>query len=251
MNSNKNYFINICKKKISLKKCLKYLDKKTFFNHKHNYPIIIFYHGSKYDSQIFRNKIKNINKKTEFRFHKLKSNLPSHIKKEDLFWNLKDNKYAKSFKGRIQYLHANYFWNNFMNYEELKEFKYLMRIDDDSWFKNSIDFDFFDKLKESECLFGTGYTWKVSQNLFETRTNLFKWIKYYVEKYNIEIMDKRLEKVLIVKMRTIYFIRWNGIVVIAISMIEKCLKQKVGKHIMMNLIKLLVDIDTDGETVKS
>ena len=25
-----------------------------------------------------------------------------------------------------------------MNYEELKEFKYLMRIDDDSWFKTQL-----------------------------------------------------------------------------------------------------------------
>ena len=192
MKNNKRCIFLISARKNLLKKCLTYLDSN--YNHKHNYPIIIFYHGFKYDSPIFRNKIKNINKKTEFRFHKLKTDLPSNVTKKDLFWNLKNNKYAKSFKGRIEYLHANYFWNNFMNYEELKEFKYLMRIDDDSWFKNSINFDFFDKLKDSECLLGTGYTWKVSKNSFETRTNLFKWIKNYIEKYNIEIKDKKLEK---------------------------------------------------------
>ena len=192
MNDNKRCIFLISARKNLLIKCLTYLDYN--YNNKHNYPIIIFYHGSKYDNPTFRNKIKSINKKTEYRFHKLKTKLPSNVRKKDLFWNLENNKYAKNFKGRIEYLHANYFWNNFMNYEELKEFKYLMRIDDDSWFKNSINFDFFDELNNSNCLFGTGYTWKISQNSFETRTNLFKWIKYYIHKHNIEIKDKKLEK---------------------------------------------------------
>ena len=81
-----------------------------------------------------------------------------------------------------------------MNFEQLKEFEYLMRIDDDSWFKNSINFDFFDEIDNSDSFLGTGYTWKTSKNPVETRTNLFKWIKYYVEKYEIKIKDKRLEK---------------------------------------------------------
>lgn len=191
MKKNRRCIFLVSARKDLLNECLTYLNKN--YNNKHNYTTIIFYFGDKYDSPKFRNIIKNINRKTEYRFHKLKKSLPSHIKNKDLFWNLKDNKYAKNFKGRIEYLHANYFWNNFMNYEELKEFNYLMRIDDDSWFRNLIDFDFFDELHKNQCLFGTGYVWSNSQNSFETRTNLFDWIKYYIEKYNIEVKDKKLE----------------------------------------------------------
>ena len=55
-----------------------------------------------------------------------------------MFWNL-PNAYAANFgRQRLGYLHANHFWNNFMNYSELDEFDYMMRIDDDSWFNRRL-----------------------------------------------------------------------------------------------------------------
>ena len=176
-----------------LKDCLKYLDQS--YNKKFNYPILIFYHGNIYDDEIFRDSIKSINLKTEYRFHKINSKLPSNIKEKDLFWNL-DNPYAKSFKGRIGYLHANYFWNNFMNFEELNDFDYLMRIDDDSWFKEQLDFDFFEELDNKNGLYGTAYTWQNNQRALYTQYNLSNWIKNYVKKNNLKIRDKQLREAL-------------------------------------------------------
>ena len=176
-----------------LKDCLKYLDQN--YNKKFNYPILIFYHGKIYDNQVFRKSIRSINPQTEYRFHKIHSKLPSNIKEKDLFWNL-DNPYAKSFKGRIGYLHANYFWNNFMNFEELNDFDYLIRIDDDSWFKEQLNFDFFEELDNKNGLFGTAYTWQNNQRASYTQYNLFNWIRNYVKKNNLKILDKQLREAL-------------------------------------------------------
>ena len=187
---NKKCIFLISARKKLLKTCLYYLNQN--YNENYNYPILIFYHGNKYDSYKFRESIRKINKKTQFRFHKITPKLPSNITKKDLFWNL-DNPYAKTFIGRIGYLHANYFWNNFMYFKELKGFDYLMRIDDDSWFKNKIEYDLFDELDKQNGYFGTAYTnnfngeWQLN-----TRVNLFDWIKDYVESNNIKVKYKPL-----------------------------------------------------------
>ena len=121
MNKKGCIFLISARKK-QLKDCLKFLDQN--YNKKFKYPILIFYHGNLYDNERFRNSIRSINLKIEYRFHKIVSKLPANINEKDLFWNL-DNPYAKSFKGRLGYLHANYFWNNFMNFKELNGFDYL------------------------------------------------------------------------------------------------------------------------------
>ena len=113
-----------------------------------------------------------------------------------MFWNLPNNKYAKNFSSeRLCYLHANFFWNNFMNFEELKNFDYLIRIDDDSWFKNRIEIDFFEQLDDNNKLCGSAYTWNfVSRRVLETRENFFKFIKDYVKKYNVDVKSPQLKQ---------------------------------------------------------
>jgi hypothetical protein len=171
--------------------CLSNLDRN--YNSIRNYPIVIFYHGDRYDDENYRQRIRDINPKTEYRFHTITPEIPSHLEERDLFWNL-NNDYARNFRGRLGYLHANYFWNNFMNFPELNEFDYLMRIDDDSWFKETLDFDFFDELDDRNGMFGTGFTWNhFSPSHLHTRHNLFNWIKYYVEKYNVDIKNQQLK----------------------------------------------------------
>ena len=186
----------ISARKNLLKTCLSFLDKN--YNNQFNYPILIFYHGTKYDDINFRKSIESINPNTKYSFHKIKSEIPEHLKEEDMFWNLPNNGYAKKFgKERLGYLHAIYFFNNFMNFEELKNFDYMMRIDDDSWFKNKMNFDMFEELDKQNKLCGTAYSWNhVNKSILETRQHLFDWIKNYVEKYNVIIKNKNLEKYL-------------------------------------------------------
>ncbi len=176
-----------------LKECLFNLDKN--YNKVHNYPTLIFYHGNRYDDKNYRESIESINPDTEYRFHSIEAKIPEHLNEVDMFWNV-SNPYARNFgRGRIGYLHANYFWNNFMNYPELDEFDYLMRIDDDSWFKKEIPFDFFEELDKQNGYFGTGFTWNhFHPNHLDTRQDLFRWIKYYVDKYNVDVKNKQLKE---------------------------------------------------------
>lgn len=184
----------ISARKNLLKRCLGYLDAN--YNNKFNYPILIFYHGSLYDDKNFRKSICDINPKTEIQWHGIGAEIPEHLGEEDMFWNLPNNNYAKKFKKtRLGYLHANHFWHNFMNYPQLGEFDYMMRIDDDSWFKAEIAFDMFEKLDQNKKLCGTAYSWSnVNHRGLETRFRLYGWIKELVEKYNILPKNKNLRE---------------------------------------------------------
>ena len=187
----------ISERKNILKTCLEYLDLN--YNKLFNYPILIFYHGNKYDNLNFQKSIQIINTNTKVSFHKIEANVPEHILEKDLFYNLKGNDYVKNCftKERLGYLHANYFWNNFMNYSELNKYDYLIRIDDDSYFKNKINFDVFEELDKNNKLCGTGYTWNnVSHRVLDTRVNFYKWIQEYCIKYKIRIKNENLEKYL-------------------------------------------------------
>jgi hypothetical protein len=169
------------------------------YNKQFNHDIIIFYHGQKYDDVKYRNLIKSINPKTNYIFHKLELKLPDHVKEEDLFYNKTHIPYVKKDfpKSRAGYLYANYFWNNFMNFKQLDDYDQLIRIDDDSWFKKKIDFNIFEKMKQSNKLCGGGYTWNhVHHRVLDTRMNLYNWMGNYVNKYNIDVKSKRLKKCL-------------------------------------------------------
>ena len=184
----------ISARKNLLKPCLTFLNDN--YNSNFNYPVLIFYHGKKYDDANFRKSIESINPNTKYSFHKIEAKIPDHLTEKDMFWNLPNNGYAKGFgKQREGYLHANYFWNNFMNFKELKDFDYMIRIDDDSWFKKKINFDMFEELDKHNKLCGCAYTWNhVQSRVLETRQHFFEWIKMYVKKYNVEIKNKNLKK---------------------------------------------------------
>ena len=49
----------------------------------------------------------------------------------------------------------------------LQQYDYLMRIDDDSWFKKKINYNIFEKLEESNKLCGTGYTCHQTQRAMQ------------------------------------------------------------------------------------
>ena len=186
----------ISARKDILKTCLQYLNAN--YNKVFKYPILIFYHGSKYDDSGFQDSIKSINQDVKTTFHKLECKIPDHLEEKDLFYNLDCSYVRKSFpKSRGGYLHANYFWNNFMDHPELKQYQYMMRIDDDSWFKAPTDFDFFKELDDQNKLMGTGYHWNhVSDRVIDTRINFYQWIQYYVKKYNVEVKHQSLKKYL-------------------------------------------------------
>ena len=84
-----------------------------------------------------------------------------------------------------------------MNFNELKDYDYMMRIDDDSWFKKPIKYDMFEELDKSNKLCGCAYTWNhVHHRVLDTRMTFYNWIKQYVSKYNIDVKNKTLKKCL-------------------------------------------------------
>ena len=67
-----------------------------------------------------------------------------------------------------------------MNYKELEQYDYLIRIDDDSYFKKKIDFNLFEELDKQNQLCGTGYSWNhVHHRVLDTRVNFYQWIQDY------------------------------------------------------------------------
>lgn len=191
--------------------CLKCLNQN--FNFRHLYPIYILYHGNIYDDENFRLNIYNIDRNVKFTFVKVPCKTPDNIEEKDMFYNLQDNQYAKQFgKNRIGYLHANYVWNNFMNMAIFDKYDYVMRIDDDSWFKKKIDIDFFSVLERKSYFFGSGFTWNnFNTNHLETRYNLFSWIQKYVNENGYIVKNEQLHKSLNLECNNEYFhkLKWS------------------------------------------
>ena len=189
--SNCCIFIISARKKI-LHECIRRLD--YYYNFQFNYPIKIFYFGKKYDDSTFKESIQKINHKTPISFHKLKPHMPAFLNDVDMFYNLQNDWVVKNFpKTRKGYLFANYFWNNFMNHKELSGFDFLMRLDDDSYFKNEISYSFFDSLSNAGKMMGTGYTVnKFNYNLLSCRRFFLPWVQNYIKKYNITPKSKYL-----------------------------------------------------------
>lgn len=166
-----------------LERCLDLLYKN--FIKQYNYPILIYYHPNTLSNKIISKFTNNENFKIKFicieRF------VPD-IEEKDFFYNKTELNFVKKHfpKENIGYLQANYFWNNFMHFEELKKFDFTLRIDDDSFFIKQIDFDIFRKFNDTNYNFGTGWTWNYNdQNVKDTRMNLFEFTKDFCKKYDI------------------------------------------------------------------
>ena len=77
----------------------------------------------------------------------------------------------------------------------LKQYDYLMIIDDDSWFKKKIEFDFFDKLDEFPLATAVSGVYE-EKNLSRVRENLLKFIKSFIDKENIDVKNQSLKDIL-------------------------------------------------------
>gem|GEM_PF-2161815 len=164
--------------------CLKNLfDNWNYF---FDYPVYVHYFGNIYNRKF----IKKINTEISNNIHFVKTShsIPGNIKEIDLFYNRKDIPYVcNSFgRDRIGYLHMEWFVSNITAFGEigclskkLENYDYLMRIDDDSWFKGKIDFDFFDVAKEYPLV--TGFTWNhYNDNIRDTRVELWNFYRNFI-----------------------------------------------------------------------
>jgi len=180
-----------------LKECLGLFYEN--WNHKYDYPVYI-HHFDQIYPQEFVDDIKNSISKNIF-FHQIDYGVPSHISEKDLFYNRRYLRYVrKTFPiSRIGYLHMEYFVSNLHKFgekgcvvKELEKYDYIMRIDDDSWFKQRVEYDFFDYAVDTPI--ASGYSWCHENWRHEDTTeSLWPFYLNYLKLNNIDVKDIKNE----------------------------------------------------------
>jgi hypothetical protein len=188
---------------ISARKEMLYNTLVFFFknwNSKYNYPVYVHTFG-KIFSEEEKQKIKKDISPNIF-FYEIKPEIPAHINEKEVFYNRKYNNYVvKSFsKKRLGYLHMCYFASNITSFgkkgclvKELKNYDYLMRIDDDSLVKKKINFDLFDKIKKYPLATAR---LKISnrKDYLLVRENLLNFLKKFFISKKTKIINSTLDK---------------------------------------------------------
>ena len=181
-----------------LEKCLTLFYEN--FNQRFDYPVHVHYFDDIYSASHIE-RIRTTISQNIF-FHKVDYEIPPEISEEELFFNREDNGYARRrfpIK-RIGYLHMIRFKTHVIPSNDpsgltsdLAKFGYLMRIDDDSWFKEPITWDLFDSLERYP--FATGFTWNhVNKNVIDTRERLLEFFKNYLLKFDYVPLSQDLRR---------------------------------------------------------
>jgi len=180
-----------------LKKNLELLYKN--FNNKYKYPVLVTTFGKQYSKRFIRNIHKNIDPSIKF-IEIEKPKVPSHVKEEELFYNRKEIPYVRnSFpKSRIGFLHTNQFVaGEIMEHSEMKKYDYVLKMDDDTFIIQGIDFDLFKFMKDNNYKFASSALKKRDSERRRSRQiGLRELVKNYIKKNNIQcgILNKSLDK---------------------------------------------------------
>lgn len=182
--------------------CLKYFNENV-----HNkYPIFVYHFDDIYSEEDKKIARESYGGKVEF--IELDYKVPLNIAPNEIYFNRNYINYSRMYfpPTRIGYLHmCNFYtWEAFER-PELQKFDYLIRFDDDSWFKGDLGFDLIERYKQEElnsdgvfCLnsYMTGKDEPVGQNRIDTREMLFRFFQYYVKSRNIDVKNEKVKKIL-------------------------------------------------------
>ena len=178
--------------------CLKYLHDN--WNKEHQYPIYVNHfdniYSKEYIDTIKQTVCENIP------FEQIPYQRPDHIEEEELYYNRKHLQYVRErFSiNRMGYLHMCHYTANITSFgqltspsKSLEKYDYLMRIDDDSWFKKPISEDLFDYCEQSPIT--TAITWNhYGKNHLDTRENLWSFYKSYLTNVGISYENIKSEQ---------------------------------------------------------
>lgn len=164
------------------------------FNHKYDYPVYVHYFDDIYDDEDFREEVRS---KTSQNVHfiSIPYETPSFLKEEELFYNRKDIWYARTqFPiSRKGYLHMCHFMSNYYGYPntEFEKYDYVMSLDDESMFMKDMPYDPFEVMSKRIEPMGALKVYDQNkkpphQGNFDTRINLWKFMKGYMKHYDIE-----------------------------------------------------------------
>lgn len=185
-------------RKRALPLCLKSINSNA---NPAKYPIFVHYFDDIYSSKIWQKFTKlSIGKNIEFVQVPYKS--PEHILESEMFFNRKEFEYVRnSFpRSRKGYLHMCNFINNIHGYENTKidQYDFLRVYDDEAGYMRPIPFEPVQFIAEKGIDFAAHF---YEQRLKDgaphaghiaTRTNLFEFLKYYMDKNNIVPKSKDL-----------------------------------------------------------
>ena len=127
------------------------------FNGQYKYPVLVTTFGKQYSDRYIKKIHEEIDEGIKF-IELSKPEVPNHIKEEELFYNRKEIEYVrKSFpKSRIGYLHTNHFvGGQIMNHPEMKQYNYVLKMDDDTFIIKKIDFDLFQFMENNGYKFAS------------------------------------------------------------------------------------------------
>ncbi len=185
-----------------LPECLRSLWEK--YNYKHNYPVYVHYFDDIYDVPEFQRQVRNTTPQ-DVHFLSVPYKTPSHIPEEELFYNRKNLWYVRaSFSIRRKgYLHMCHFTSNMYGYENTRihEHDYVMTLDDESMFMEDMPYDPFQVMKDRPEMIGALKVTdqnikKPHQGNYDTRVNLWNFIKGYIKHYNIVPKSKFMRDLL-------------------------------------------------------
>ena len=168
------------------------------YNCKYNYPVYVHYFDDIYD-----NKVSNTEQNVKFISVPYKT--PSFIPENELFYNRMNLWYVRSSFNiqRKGYLHMCNFTSNMFKYPntEIHNHEFGMTVDDESMFVKEMPYDPFAKLIENDKVFAAmkvvdQTVKKPHQGNFDTRINLWNFVKEYISQNNIEPASSFILKLL-------------------------------------------------------
>ena len=188
--------INGCITTISSRaKCLPFAIKSLWdnWNHRYDYPVYIHYFDDIYDSEEYRNSIRK-HTSDNVHFISIPYKTPPFLHESELFYNRNlwyaQNRFSIARKG---YLHMCHFKSNFYGYPgtEFQKYEYCLSIDDESLFLKDVPYNFFEEIEKREENYGAlkivdQHIKTPHQGNFDTRHNLWNFIKAYVQQYKVK-----------------------------------------------------------------
>lgn len=175
------------------------------YNHKHNYPVYVFYFDDIYDSEELRKSITNATPQ-DVKFISVPYSTPSHVAESELYYNRKNLWYVNSSfpKSRKGYLHMCNFTSNMYGYEntELHKYDYVITHDDESGYDKDMLVDPVSQLEDMDYFMGAFFVGQrlksgaPHQGHFDTRVGLWDFTKKFIIDNNITPRSSMLKNLL-------------------------------------------------------
>lgn len=208
--------------------CLRTINK---YANPGNYPIFIHYFDDIYKSKFRKTIIKAIAGRN-LKFLKVPYSSPKNISEDEMFYNRKEFDYVRnSFpRSRKGYLHMCNFINNIYRYPNTKihEFDYLRVYDDECGYNEKIPYEPAKFISDNGIELAAQFYEKRLKNgaphsgHIATRTNLFEFTKFYLDKRNLVPKSKDLFECLKGKNPKwdFHFLKWADTYVLKTSIFE-------------------------------